>query len=67
LNAANEVAVGLFLEGRMSFLRIPELIDQTLEAHQRIEVESLEAVLEVDRCTREEALRLARQSGWVQV
>ncbi len=67
LNAANEVAVGLFLEGRMPFLRIPELIDETLEAHQRIEVESLEAVLEVDRCTREEALRLARQSGWVQV
>ena len=67
LNAANEVAVGLFLEGQMPFLRIPELIDETLEAHQRIEVESLEAVLEVDRCTREEAMRLARQSGWVQV
>ncbi len=67
LNAANEVAVGLFLEGQMPFLRIPELIDQTLEAHQRIEVESLEAVLEADRCARDEAMRLARQSGWVQV
>jgi 1-deoxy-D-xylulose-5-phosphate reductoisomerase len=67
MNAANEVAVRLFLEGQLPFLGIPELIDKTLEAHQTTEVESLEAVLEVDRDTREEALRLARQRGWAQV
>jgi 1-deoxy-D-xylulose-5-phosphate reductoisomerase len=67
MNAANEVAVGLFLDGQLPFLRIPELIDETLEAHQRIEAESLETVLEVDRHTREEAMRLAGQRGWVQI
>ncbi len=67
MNAANEVAVGLFLKSRIPFLRIPELISETLEAHERIDVESLEAVLEVDRCARDEAMRLARQRGWIQV
>jgi len=32
LNAANEVAVMAFLEGRLSFLAIPDIVAQTLDA-----------------------------------
>lgn len=64
MNAANEVAVGLFLEGRMPFHRIAELINETLEAHKRIDIQSLEAVLEVDKGSRVEAARLAQERGW---
>ena len=33
LNAANEVAVAAFLEGRLAFTDIPELIARTMDAH----------------------------------
>ena len=33
LNAANEAAVALFLEGRIGFMDIPALIEQALDAH----------------------------------
>jgi 1-deoxy-D-xylulose-5-phosphate reductoisomerase len=35
LNAANEVAVASFLEGRLPFMGIPEVIEQVLDAHDR--------------------------------
>ncbi len=35
LNAANEVAVAAFLDGRLSFPGIPALIERALEAHDR--------------------------------
>lgn len=66
LNAANEVAVELFLKSRLPFLRIPDLIEKVLEAHQRFELEDLEGVLEVDRGTRKEAIRVARELAWAQ-
>jgi 1-deoxy-D-xylulose-5-phosphate reductoisomerase len=58
-NAANEVAVGAFLDGRIPFGRIPTLVAVALEAHAVEPAESLEAVLEADREARahaEEAL-----------
>ena len=33
LNAANEVAVSSFLEGRLGFTHIPQVIAQTMDAH----------------------------------
>jgi 1-deoxy-D-xylulose-5-phosphate reductoisomerase len=48
LNAANEVAVALFLQERIPFLRIPELIEQALDAHEAVEVEEPEQILEID-------------------
>jgi 1-deoxy-D-xylulose-5-phosphate reductoisomerase len=50
LNAANEQAVALFLEGRIHFLDIPRLIERTCERHGadlRADP-SLEEVLAVD-------------------
>jgi 1-deoxy-D-xylulose-5-phosphate reductoisomerase len=52
LNAANEVAVAAFLAGRLSFPGIAELVSHTLDAVAGGEVDSLEAVLALDRRAR---------------
>lgn len=59
LNAANEVAVRFFLEGRIRFSVIPEIIEEVLNKHRPCPVQDLETVLEADRHAREEAVRLA--------
>ncbi len=48
LNAANEVAVSAFLQGRMGFLSIPALVESTLAALPSGPAESLEALLAAD-------------------
>jgi 1-deoxy-D-xylulose-5-phosphate reductoisomerase len=57
LNAANEVAVGAFLRGHISWLAIAEVVERTLEAHIRGELTSVQDVLAAD----EEARRVAKQ------
>jgi 1-deoxy-D-xylulose-5-phosphate reductoisomerase len=52
LNAANEVAVGAFLEGRLGFLGVPQLIESVLERYQPGPANELEDVLEADRRAR---------------
>ncbi|MBI4446865.1 MAG: 1-deoxy-D-xylulose-5-phosphate reductoisomerase [Acidobacteria bacterium] len=59
LNAANEVAVQLFLEDRLRFSAIPEIIEQILESHRPQPVADLEVVLDVDRRSRDKAFRAA--------
>jgi 1-deoxy-D-xylulose-5-phosphate reductoisomerase len=49
LNAANEVAVHRFLNGRISFDEIPTVIRKALDAHPPRAVGTVEEVLEVDR------------------
>jgi 1-deoxy-D-xylulose-5-phosphate reductoisomerase len=51
-NAANEAAVAAFLEGRVPLGRIPELIEDVLEAHVTRPADDLESVLAVDRAAR---------------
>lgn len=53
VNAANEVAVRAFLDGRIGFLQIGELVMSTLENTENRPCDSLEAVLEADRAARE--------------
>ncbi len=53
LNAADEVAVGAFLDGEIAFMRIPELIERALEEHQAFEVHTLGEVEEADGWARE--------------
>jgi 1-deoxy-D-xylulose-5-phosphate reductoisomerase len=58
-NAANEVAVTAFLAGRVPFLAIPELIDNTLQVTSNFEPADLDAVLEADlaaRCTTQSSI-----------
>ncbi len=55
LNAANEVAVDAFLEGRIRFPDIPRVVEETLERRRVSEPEDLEAVLRADREARRTA------------
>ena len=57
LNAANEVAVAAFLDGVLPWVGIPEVIEETLSAHEGTEPDSLDVVLEADRRARDRARR----------
>ncbi|MEO6102173.1 MAG: 1-deoxy-D-xylulose-5-phosphate reductoisomerase [Pseudoxanthomonas sp.] len=57
LNAANEVAVSAFLQGRIGFLAIPALVEDTLAALSAAPAESLEALLAADAQARRFAER----------
>ncbi len=61
LNAANEVAVDAFLDGRISWLGIPEVLDAALQGHDGTEATSVDAVVDVDRRARLEARRVIEQ------
>jgi 1-deoxy-D-xylulose-5-phosphate reductoisomerase len=63
LNAANEVAVDLFLEGRIRFLDIPMLINKTMKAHRPFPIDSLEKVMEADRWSRQAAKTFWQESS----
>jgi 1-deoxy-D-xylulose-5-phosphate reductoisomerase len=52
LNAANEVAVAGFLEGRLRFLDIANFVERALERLDFGTPSSIEDVLEIDRATR---------------
>ncbi|MGQ0657688.1 MAG: 1-deoxy-D-xylulose-5-phosphate reductoisomerase [Chromatiales bacterium] len=52
LNAANEVAVAAFLEGRVKFLEIPALIEATLEGVAAGPADGLETILAADEAAR---------------
>jgi len=53
LNAADEVAVAWFLEGRIAFPQIPRVIEEALAAHTVQRGTSLDALLAVDRQVRD--------------
>ncbi|MGE0157160.1 MAG: 1-deoxy-D-xylulose-5-phosphate reductoisomerase [Geobacter sp.] len=55
MNAANEVAVEAFLEGRISFLQIARVIEQTMDSHQAHRLASIDEVLAADQWGRETA------------
>jgi 1-deoxy-D-xylulose-5-phosphate reductoisomerase len=55
LNAANEVAVQAFLDHRMPFMAIPELIRHVLGTLETGRGDTLEQVLEADRAARQAA------------
>ena len=52
LNAANEAAVALFLDGRIAFTDIYRLIEQAMGSHRVIENPTLEEILMVEEETR---------------
>ena len=59
-NAANEVAVAGFLEGRIPFNAVAEVIGQVLDAHAGSAIDTLETVLEADGVARRAALEAMR-------
>jgi len=60
LNAANEIAVARFLEGRIGFTAIPHVIERTMAAHEPAEVHTLANVRAVDHWARAHAADVAR-------
>jgi 1-deoxy-D-xylulose-5-phosphate reductoisomerase len=60
LNAANEIAVTLFLEGRLSFPSIAQVVARTMDAHEPVETPTLEHVRALDRWARDRAYTVAR-------
>ncbi len=55
MNAANEVAVAAFLEGRIGFTAIPTVIEETMSAHGGVPLVTIEDVLRADRWGRTRA------------
>ena len=62
LNAANEVAVSSFLQGRLSFPGIARVIESTMNAHPPSPAQTLDAIRQVDRWARDYASTLVASS-----
>ncbi len=61
LNAANEVAVELFLKGEIGFMKIPQIVKKVMREHKVIENPDLEDIWAVDKWAREEALKITNR------
>ncbi|SER07283.1 1-deoxy-D-xylulose 5-phosphate reductoisomerase [Gracilibacillus ureilyticus] len=59
LNAANEVAVELFLKGKINFLEIEHLVAKMLENHDVITNPDLETIQSIDKETRMKARNIS--------
>ncbi len=63
LNAANEIAVAAFLEGRISWKSIADVVKETLVRHHGTNPVSVDVVLDADRQARERARRVVERSA----
>jgi 1-deoxy-D-xylulose-5-phosphate reductoisomerase len=59
LNAANEVAVASFLQGRLGFTAIASVIERTMNAHEPESVSTVELIRRVDGWARSQAGAIA--------
>jgi 1-deoxy-D-xylulose-5-phosphate reductoisomerase len=55
LNAANEVAVEAFVNQKISFPQITEVVRKTMDAHQVVSHPKLEQILEADAWARQKS------------
>lgn len=53
LNAANEIAVSSFLNGKIKFTDIPGLVEKTMSKHSLVKNPTLDIIFEVDNWARE--------------
>jgi len=58
LNGANEIAVDAFLKGKIGFLDISKLIEQTMDAHEPHPIDRIDSVIAADNWAREKALAI---------
>ena len=58
LNGANEAAVALFLEEKISFLDIADIIEQAMNGYESVTDYKLEDILNADRLARESILNI---------
>lgn len=64
LNGANEEAVRLFLNGKISFKDIGNLMEKTLNMHKALNNITIEEVLEIDRWSRDTLINLYKVGCW---
>lgn len=57
LNAANEVAVNLFLQKRISFLEIFDIIEREMKHHKVISNPEIDEILEIDEKIKERVMK----------
>jgi 1-deoxy-D-xylulose-5-phosphate reductoisomerase len=57
LNAANEVAVQEFLDGRIKFTDIARIVAMTLEKMDPVAADNIDAIIQIDRMAREFSYR----------
>jgi 1-deoxy-D-xylulose-5-phosphate reductoisomerase len=58
LNASNEVAVSYFLQKKLEFVDIPEVVKKVLTKHKGVDYPSLEDILEADLWARKESEKI---------
>ena len=63
MNAANEVAVELFLKNEIGFMEIPEIIETVMDKHTSAARPGMQDVLDADRWAREYAKNLKNKNG----
>ena len=61
MNAANEVAVSSYLEEKISFVSIPRVIEQAMNAHTTVAVNTVDEIRAVDAWARVYSHKLARE------
>ena len=64
LNAADEVAVQAFLDGRIPFPAIAETVQETLARQKSREAATIEEVIAIDSASRELARQIVAESRW---
>ncbi len=60
VSAANEVAVETYLSRKISFLRIPRVIEEVMKRHKLVRKPGLDDILEADRWARRVAMELTK-------
>jgi 1-deoxy-D-xylulose-5-phosphate reductoisomerase len=61
MNAANEVVVKAFLQNRISFLQMPEVIEQSMQKISFISRPSIDDYIETDRQARHKAEEIIKK------
>jgi 1-deoxy-D-xylulose-5-phosphate reductoisomerase len=61
LAAADEVAVEYFLSRKITFDKMPLVVEKTMAKHKKKQILSLETVLEAERWAKEEAKKIAKE------
>jgi 1-deoxy-D-xylulose-5-phosphate reductoisomerase len=61
LNAANEIAVEAFIEGKIPFSGITDTVTAIVDDHKKRKIESLEEIFDIDRETKRKARNLIQQ------
>lgn len=63
LNGANEVAVAAFLDRKIGFLDIPEIVERTMDFHNPIELDCYDTIRYIDKWARKTAREIIISSG----